>query len=133
MDEDVADALGEAHTLLAEVRTLKDSSMRDKTAVNRLYYACFHATRAALYNRGHDPKTHEGIKVLLGKELVQNGALAATHGTFFSQLYDHRQRADYEYGPILADVDELLDRSTAFVEAMDALVDDPKSDGETGV
>lgn len=133
MDEDVADALDEAHTLLSEVRTLKDRGMTDKTAVNRLYYACFHATRAVLYDRGHNPKTHKGIKVLIGKELVQNGALAPTHGTFFSQLYDHRERADYEYQPVPADVDELLDRSTEFIETMDALVDDTDSDSETGV
>lgn len=131
MDRDVADALEEAHTLLSEVRTLKDSAMSDETAVNRLYYACFHATRAVLYDRGRNPKTHKGIKVLLGKELVQNGVLAPDHGTFFSQLSDHRERADYEYQPVSAGVNELLDRSTEFIETMDALVDDSESDSET--
>ncbi len=133
MDEDVADALQEAHTLLSEVYTLKDRGMSDKTAVNRLYYACFHATRAVLYDRGHNLKTHKGIKVLIGKELVQNGALAPTHGTFFSQIYDYRERADYEYQPVPADVNELLERSTEFIETMDALVDDTDSNSESDV
>lgn len=130
MGEDVADALQEAHTLLTEVRTLKDVGMTDKTAVNRLYYACFHATRAVLYDREYAPKTHKGVKVLIGKELVQNGELARADGTFFSQMYDHREQADYEYQPILADVDALLDRSTAFVESMEELVDHSDSDSE---
>lgn len=132
MGKDVADALTEAHALLSEVRTLKDRGMTDKTAVNRLYYACFHATCAVLYDRGHNPKTYKGIKVLIGKELVQNGALAPTHGTFFNQIYDYRERADYEYQPVPANVDELLDRSTEFIETMDELVNDSDSDSETG-
>lgn len=131
MDEDVTDALQEAHTLLSEVRTLKDVGMTDKTAVNRLYYACFHATRAVLYDREYAPKTHKGIKVLIGKELVQNGELARADGRFFNQMYDHREQADYEYQPVLADVDELLDRSTAFIETMEELVDPSGTNCET--
>lgn len=49
MDEDVSDALEEAHSLLSEVRSLKDVGLTDKTAMNRLYYACFHETKAVLY------------------------------------------------------------------------------------
>lgn len=48
MDDDVSDALQEAHALLSEVRSLKDVGLTDKTAINRLYYACFHATKAHL-------------------------------------------------------------------------------------
>jgi uncharacterized protein (UPF0332 family) len=97
MDDDVVDAIQEAHALLSEVRSLKDAGLTDKTAVNRLYYACFHATRAVLYERGYKPKTHKGTKVLIGKELVQKGDITRSDGKFFSQMYDRRESADYEY------------------------------------
>jgi uncharacterized protein (UPF0332 family) len=76
-----------------------------------------------LYERDHEPKTHKGIKVLIGKELVQNGDITRADGKFFSQMYDRRERADYGYQSVSIDVDVLLDRATAFVETIDKLVD----------
>ena len=35
---------------------------RLKTAINRAYYACFHAARAVLWSESHAPKTHKGTK-----------------------------------------------------------------------
>lgn len=127
---DVAAALQEAHTLLSDVRAFKDSGVSDDTTVNRLYYACYHATKAVLYDRGHDPKTHEGIKSLLGKELVLSGELSRADGEFFNEIQNHRDRADYEYHPVPADVDVLLERTEAYVETMEALLSNAGIDGE---
>lgn len=62
MDADVSAAMQEAHTLLSDVRSFKDAGLSTQTAVNRLYYACFHAARAVMYDREIAPKSHDGMK-----------------------------------------------------------------------
>lgn len=42
----------------------------------------------------------------------------------FLEIQDRRERADYEYHPVSADVDALLDRTEEFVENMADLLDD---------
>lgn len=130
-DGDVSAALQEAHTLLSDVRSFKDIDVSDETAVNRLYYACYHATKAVLYDRGYTPKTHDGVKSLLGKELVLSGDLSRADGEFFREMQDHRDRADYEYHPVPADVDVLLERVEEYVETMEELLSNAGADGGT--
>ena len=36
----------------------RDAELSDAVVINRLYYACFHAAQAVLYDRGYDPSTH---------------------------------------------------------------------------
>lgn len=43
----------------------------ERAALNRLYYACFHAARGVLYDKGFDPKTHDGTLTLFGEKVVQ--------------------------------------------------------------
>jgi uncharacterized protein (UPF0332 family) len=128
MDKDAQDALQEANALLSEIRTLNGVGLSTKTAINRLYYACFHATKAVLYERGYDPQTHKGVKVLIGRELVQPGDITNATAEFFVDLSNKRERADYEYQPVPADVDLLLDRTAAFVETMEELVEEDDTD-----
>jgi uncharacterized protein (UPF0332 family) len=130
-DVDVSAALQEAHTLLADVRSFKEIDVSDDTAVNRLYYACYHATKAVLYDRGYNPKTHDGVKSLLGKELVLSGDVTRADGKFFREIQDHRDRADYEYHSVPADVDVLLERGEEYVETMEQLLSNAEGDGET--
>jgi uncharacterized protein (UPF0332 family) len=59
-DIDVAAALQEAYTLLSDVRAFKDSGVSDDTTVNRLYYACYHATKAACTIEGTIPERMRG-------------------------------------------------------------------------
>jgi uncharacterized protein (UPF0332 family) len=128
MDKDAQEALQEANALLSEIRTLNGVGLSTKTAINRLYYACFHATKAVLYERGYDPQTHKGVKVLLGRELVQPGDITNATAEFFVDLSNKRERADYEYQPVPADVDLLLDRTAAFIETMEELVEEDDTD-----
>lgn len=128
MDKDASDAIQQANAIVSEVDALKDAGMSEETAVNRLYYACFHATKAVLFERGHDPKTHKGIKVLIGKELQQKGDITTNDVRFFNQISDHRDRADYEYLAIPADVDTLFERTEGFVETMEELLAEDKND-----
>lgn len=128
---DVSAALQEAYTLLSDVHSFKDIDVSDDTAVNRLYYACYHATMAVLYDRGYNPKTHDGVTSLLGKELVLTGKISRSDGEFFREMQDRRDRADYEYHPVPADVDVLLERVEEYVKTMEELLSNSEADGGT--
>jgi len=55
--------LAKARSLLAEVDVLMQHQFFI-TAVNRLYYSCFHATKALLLTKDMVPKTHSGVNLL---------------------------------------------------------------------
>ncbi|MCH7659651.1 MAG: hypothetical protein IH933_03410 [Euryarchaeota archaeon] len=59
MDEYANEELEEAYDALSDVTELRKVDVTEKLIVNRLYYACFHAARAALHTRGFDPNTHK--------------------------------------------------------------------------
>lgn len=94
----------------------------DKAVVNRLYYACFHAAQAVLYAKGFEPRTHQGVAMLFGQEVVLQGEASEDDGRFLNELRDYREQADYDHDPIEADVDALSERAEEFVASMEDLV-----------
>lgn len=99
MIDNSSEALADARDALSDVAVLRHGGT-DKAIVNRLYYACFHAARAVLYSNGFEPKTHEGVATVFGKEIVVAGDARREDGRFLTTMYDHRQQADYEYTPV---------------------------------
>jgi uncharacterized protein (UPF0332 family) len=65
-------------------------------AVNRMYYACFHATLALLLTKDSTPKTHKGAATELHKHFVLEGNFNKKYAGFYSDLM--QQRTDSEYG-----------------------------------
>ena len=47
----------------------------DDLAMNRYYYACFHALHSLFVANGLYARTHDGLITLFGKEFVQTGRL----------------------------------------------------------
>lgn len=121
-DADTDAAIQEAHTLLSDVRGGKEIGLSDNTAVNRLYYACFHAARAVMFDRGITPKSHGGMENQLVEELAPE-EITYQDVSVYSEMSDHRHRADYTYHPVVEDVDHLLEQTEAFVETMEQLLD----------
>lgn len=117
----VEDQLQQARLALSDAEGARDADLSDAVVVNRLYYACFHAAQAALFDRGHDPTSHGGVLTLFGSEIVEEGDASRTDGRFLNDLGELRQRADYGYGTIDEDVDDLLDRTRRFVADMETL------------
>lgn len=104
-----------------------------KGRVNRLYYAAFHAAQAAVYAWGIEPGSHGAVRNRFGEVLVLDGSASREQGRLLTTLADLRQQADYGYEPIAVDRDSLLDRTRAFVESMDELVDErTHSDDDQG-
>lgn len=102
---------------------MRAAAVSDEAVVARLYYACFHAANAVLYDRGVEPTSHRGRISQFGQELVVDGPVPRDDGRFLNRLKDLRERADYGYDPIDEDVDELFERAETFVSDLESLVD----------
>ena len=64
-------------------------------AINRYYYACFHALHALFLEYGFSAHTHEGLIILFGREFVQTGKIDRQYGRFLSRMEQLRKLADY--------------------------------------
>ena len=121
MDEYAEEELRHASEALSDAEILLDGGS-ERAVINRLYYACFHAAQAVLYERGFDPDTHGGVLTLFGRELVRAGDATGDDGRFFNEIQAYRLAADHEHGSLTADADELFERTTEFVTDMRELV-----------
>ncbi len=66
------------------------------SAVNRLYYAAFYAVSALLVYNGFQAKSHSAIKSLFSQHFVKTGLFERKHGRLLAELFDSRQKGDYE-------------------------------------
>lgn len=123
-DAEIADQQRQARQALTDADGARSAELSDAVIVNRLYYACFHAAQAVLYDRGMTPESHGAVLSLFGSELVVEGVTSRDRGRFLNDLSTLRKQADYQYGPIDADIDALLHDAREFVSEMEALVDE---------
>ena len=91
----VADEVAEAARLLRIAEALIGLG-GFKDAANRAYYAVYHLSMAMLVLLGHEPRTHAGVKALLGSELVRPGRIDSRAAKTFAELEDLRLASDYE-------------------------------------
>lgn len=112
-----------AHETLDEIPYLRERGYYN-TATNRLYYACYYAA-VALLTKYHIPtSTHAGVKTMLGLHFVSKGLITKESGRVFSNLFDSRQRGDYDdfVYSTAEEVDELYPKAQRFIEEIDALL-----------
>jgi uncharacterized protein (UPF0332 family) len=100
----------------------------DRGTVSRLYYVCFHAAQAVLYNRRFAPPSHGAVSRLFGREVVLTGDATEADGSFLSEMYTKRQQADYRQSPPTGNIDALYTRTETFVADMAALIEDELDD-----
>ena len=84
------------------LESLEDSQIaidnrRYKMAINRSYYAVFHAARALLFKKEIITKTHSGTIRKFGLEYVINDSFDAEVAKILSSLEDEREDVDYDY------------------------------------
>ena len=113
-----------AHETLAEIPFLRDQGFYN-TATNRLYYACYYAAVALLAKHHITTGTHTGVKMMLGLHFVSKGLITKESGRAFSNLFDCRQRGDYDefVYSTKEEVDELLPKAQRFIEEVDILLE----------
>lgn len=92
-------------------------------AISRAYYAAYHWTRAVLYTKGLESRTHRGAHQLLVLHFVRAGLLSETAATLLGQLEDRREVSDYSAGVSFtaAESGEALERARAFIALCSAL------------
>ena len=115
--------LERAHETLDEIPFLRERGYYS-TATNRLYYACYYAAVALLAKYHIAAATHTGVKSMLGLHFVSKGLITKESGRAFSNLFDSRQRGDYDefvYSTI-EEVDELYPKAQQFIGEVDALL-----------
>jgi uncharacterized protein (UPF0332 family) len=86
--------IDKARALMNEVEILTQNNFYN-TAVSRLYYSCFHATRALLLTKDLITKTHSGVASNLHKYFVVTGNFDEKHASFFARLMKERIEDDY--------------------------------------
>lgn len=112
-----------AEETITEVPFLKQQGYYN-TAINRLYYACYYAAVALLVKHGINPSTHAGVKQMLGMHFVATGRMSRELGRCFSLLFERRHSSDYDDFAYSSEeeIDELMPKATAFIEAVGDLL-----------
>lgn len=109
--------LEKAKRLLEDARLLLEKE-RFESSINRSYYAALTAAKGLLILFGIDPKTHEGVKTMVGKKLIMDGYMSNEYGKWFRGLFFEREDADYADFIVVdkSDAQEAYKNALAFVE-----------------
>lgn len=87
--------LGRARDALVEARTLFEAG-RFGGAINRFYYAAFHAARALLATKRLDSARHSGVIALFQQHVVKTGVIGVDVARALPRAFEKRQNSDYE-------------------------------------
>ncbi len=96
------------------------------SGINRLYYAAFYAVNALLVFNEIDIKSHTAVKSNFSLHFIKTGVFRKDYGRLFSQLYDWRQKSDYdsmvefekeEVEPLIEIVNEFIDALSRYIES----------------
>ena len=115
--------LEKAKSLLEEIDVLMQHQFYS-TAINRIYYACFHATKAILISKDIIPKTHNGVVAMLHKHFVNEGEFDIEQASFFSRLMQERIDDDYSDYVIVSEetVNEFFALAKQYVNYIENLI-----------
>lgn len=84
-----------AHEAIEEANALLEKSLFHGST-NRLYYAMFYATSAALASRDVHPKTHKGARPQFSLLFVNDGSVPEQLSDAYSELFELRHSGDYD-------------------------------------
>ena len=86
--------LQRANETISEIKILIENKLWN-TAVNRMYYACFYAVGALLAKNGVETSSHSGSRQKFGQLFIQSGLISRELGKHYSELFEKRQKGDY--------------------------------------
>ncbi|MHB1127093.1 MAG: HEPN domain-containing protein [Bacillota bacterium] len=84
-----------AKEALVEAKILINAG-HTRTSVSRLYYACFYAVSAYMYSKGQSRSKHTGVREWFHQKMVKKGLIHQDIGKAYNNLFDNRQKADYD-------------------------------------
>jgi len=115
--------LDRARETLEEARLMLDNQHLF-AAMNRCYYAAFYIVSALLLADGKSSSKHSGIRSLFHQNVVHPGMVAPEWGAFYNQLFEYRQKADYE-DLVKLDIDQIkewFDKTGVFVRLIEEII-----------
>jgi len=124
-DETIKLKLSKAHSLLSEVNIMMTNKFYT-SVVSRLYYGCFHATKALLLTKDLMPKTHKGTSTTLHQHFVNTGLFNIEKAIFFDKLMVERIEDDYNDFMILDEKEVIgfIEPSKQYVEYVSKLIEE---------
>ncbi len=86
-------------------------------AVNRAYYAVFHAMRSVLILEGKDFAKHSGVISYFRKEYIKTGVFSVESSDTITDLFNSRSTSDYDddFEFTNGEVNELIAEAEHFV------------------
>jgi uncharacterized protein (UPF0332 family) len=84
-----------AYQTFEAAKVLSDNGFWN-SAVNRLYYSLFYAVNALLVFNEIQTKSHSSTKSQFSLHFIKTGKLDKKYGRLLSELFDWRQKGDYE-------------------------------------
>ena len=98
---------------------------RTRSAVNRAYYAIFHAANALLLKHNIKTKKHAGAISMFGSEIVKPGLVDKKFWKYFNRAYNLRQTSDYDSSESIVmeeESEETVKNAEEFVNEMKRIV-----------
>ncbi len=122
-DEAIKIKMKKAAALMKEVDVLFENEFYD-TLINRLYYSCFHATKALLLTKDLVSKTHSGTVSILNQRFVKENTFDIRHAAFFKSLMNERVQSDYDDFIITdeSQVNEFIQPAKEYLEYVSQLI-----------
>ncbi|MGC8783103.1 MAG: HEPN domain-containing protein [Armatimonadota bacterium] len=101
-------------------------------AVSVAYYATLWAARALLLTEGAEPRTHEGVRTMLGLYFIRTGRLPQEMGKLFTRRLDDRMSADYSDINFLSseDAEEAIEQAERFIQTIRPFLEEYLQQGE---
>ena len=103
-----------------DLRTAEDDLRFEHTrgAINRSYYAIFHAATAALLWHGEERAKHSGVQSTFGERFITTGLLEPEFGRIYTRARKEREEVDYKPASPVPTIEEAtlrLEESHQFV------------------
>jgi len=105
---------------------------RLRSAINSAYYAMFHASQSVLGSKGvSPPKTHKGVRELLGREVIMTNLLEKEFGRYLSEAFEMRQASTYDIYASFGEegVTEIVDKAEQFIKRIKEILREDKPKG----
>jgi uncharacterized protein len=87
--------MGTARKTFEAAKLLADNGFWN-SAVNRLYYTLFYSVNALLYLSDLPARKHSSVKSQFNLYYIKTGKIDKKYGQLLSELFDWRQKGDYE-------------------------------------
>ncbi|HRW62612.1 MAG TPA: HEPN domain-containing protein [Bacteroidales bacterium] len=94
-NEYVKNRIETAYKTLEAAKVLSENGFWN-SAVNRLYYSIFYAVNAILVRNEIIAQSHSGVKSQFSLHFIKTGKFDKKYGKLLAELYDWRQKGDYE-------------------------------------